>query len=609
MITSLYNFAELLKEEERLNGYFSPAENPFEGRENKGKILVGVIEGNEFKGFQLQDFTRSLIDKVLYRSLSGPKGTGIIPTLYVNQTGKDKKGKIGKEKTGDKLRSSLRNNKNILNLINEEKVISDFLNYQFNPDFYYLVTFNIGGLWFGEIEAFKDKFYANAYSKYYDQPSKGKSYCEDSLCSITGRKDTVYGYVNTLGFSINDEAFIRGGFESEAGYKMFPVSKDAIPILEGAKSILENKLSDFLFQFWDEKENKNKKFSNIKYAIIPHFLFVSDPNLNKEIAEIFLTKAVYNIDARENGANGFINGTETILKSIVEEGELRRSDIYYDIIFFEKNKQQFLVHSEISDVLPSMISKVLKAKKLAQEKYKAYNTYQNKNGNIISHQITLYRLREYFGTGEKNLQPSYFKLVNSIFTGQPYDDSKLLSLVLKTWKKNFKKYFHHDVNIFNRTVKCTLGNLYFLHILGIFKNQNTMQEQRLIPEKQDAFSFIDAHDAYFTKEYLKGAFIFGCLVARLLYNQPGNAFMKELNGLNIDKELVVKKFPKLIAKLRQYGKEFIELESAAQRYFAINDKAGKDEISFAFTMGLVLQKDFDRMNKINNENKNIKDHE
>ena len=128
------------------------------------------------------------------------------------------------------------------------------------------------------------------------------------------------------------------------------------------------------------------------------------------------------------------------------------------------------------------------------------------------------------------------------------------------------------------------------------------------PEKQDAFGFIESHPVYFTKEYIKGAFLFGCLTARLLYNQPGNAFMKELNGLDISKELVTKKFPKLIAKLRQFGKEFPDLEAKAQRYFAVNDKATKEEISFAFTMGLVLQKDFDKKNKANN-NQNSEDNE
>ena len=136
-----------------------------------------------------------------------------------------------------------------------------------------------------------------------------------------------------------------------------------------------------------------------------------------------------------------------------------------------------------------------------------------------------------------------------------------------------------------------------------------MNEEKLKSEKQDAFAFIDAHPAYFTKDYLKGAFIFGCLVTRLLYNQPGKAFMKELNGLNIDKELINKKFPKLIDKLRKFDKEFPDYESKAIKYFASNDpNVTKDEISFAFTMGLVLQKDFDRINKFN-KNQNLEDNE
>jgi hypothetical protein len=85
--------------------------------------------------------------------------------------------------------------------------------------------------------------------------------------------------------------------------------------------------------------------------------------------------------------------------------------------------------------------------------------------------------------------------------------------------------------------------------------------------------------------------------------------MKELHGLNIDQDLITKKFPKLISKLRQYDAEFPEMESAALRYFAeSNDKISKDEISFAFTMGLVLQKDFDRINKAN-KNQNSEENE
>jgi len=69
--------------------------------------------------------------------------------------------------------------------------------------------------------------------------------------------------------------------------------------------------------------------------------------------------------------------------------------------------------------------------------------------------------------------------------------------------------------------------------------------------------------------------------------------------LAIGKELINKKFPKLIDKLRKYKKHFPELESEAAKYFAINDNVGKDEISMAVTLGMVLQSDFDIKNKKN----------
>jgi CRISPR-associated Csh1 family protein len=596
MITTLYNFADLLKDDDNLKVYFSPAENPFEGREEKGRVLVGTIEKEDFKGFQLQNFNTDLIPKILYRRIA-PRGTGIVPTLYVNISGPDKKGKTGIEKTREKLISSLENNSGLLSLESFDEIANDFQTFDYNRDYSYLVTFKIDGSWLGEIKEFKSIFFDESYKKYYDQQSKGKSVSDDQICSITGKSGKVYGFVNTLGFAIDSQAFIRNGFDTSNGYKMFPVSEDAIPILEGARAILENKVAA---RFYD----------NVKYAILPHFVFQPDRNDASYIAQKFLNTAAFNADAKEDtGSKGFINDTEFILNEIIKDGDLKRHDIYYSILFFEQQQAQFKIHLELNDVLPSRINKVLNAKDKAQERYKPLTSYTTKNGDRKSQHITLYRLKDYFSTGEKNTQPAFYKLVNSIFTGQPYDDSKLLKLVLNSWKTSFKKNFHDKEYYFNSLIKNSLGNLYFLHLLGIFKKNHPMNKETVQPDKLDAFHFIESHPVYFEKEYLKGAFIFGCLVARLLYNQPGNAFMKELHGLNIDRDLVTKKFPKLISKLRQYGSEFPDMEAAAMKYFAMQEnKVTKDEISFAFTMGLVLQKDFDRINK-SNKNQNSEDHE
>ncbi len=598
MITTLYNFSNLLKDEEELKRYFSPAENPFEGREEKGRVLVGEIENGEFKKFSLLNFNIDLIPKILYRRPSS-RGTGIVPTIFVNLN--------GVEKTRNKLERSLNNNENIMSIINQDKLIDDFTSFEFNNNYAYVVTLKIDEKWLGEIEEFRKHFFSKSYKKYYHQSSKGKSIADNQICSLTGSKGTVYGFVNTLGFAIDSQSFIRNGFNTASGYKMFPVSEDAIPILEGARAILKNKLSNVFFEY---KDNKTTKYVN--YAILPHFVFQPVHHNASYIAQKFLDKAAFNIDSKsDKGSNGFINDTEFILNEIIKDGDLTRHDIYYSILFFEQSQAQFRIYLELNDVLPSRISKVLDAKEKAQNFYKPFTSYTTEDGERKTKRITLCRFKDYFNTGEKNTQPAFYKLINSIFTNQPYDDSKLLKLVLNTWKMSFKKNYHDKEKeyYFNSLVKQSLANLYFLHLLGIFKKDHTMNKETQRPDKLDAFHFIETHPAYFEKEYLKGAFIFGCLVARLLYNQRGNAFMKELHGLNIDQDLITKKFPKLISKLRQYDAEFPEMEAAALRYFAeSNDKISKDEISFAFTMGLVLQKDFDRINKAN-KNQNSEENE
>lgn len=583
MITTLYNFSRLLEDEDDLKIYFSPAENPFEGREDKGKVLKGTIKEGRFKGFEIEDFRKSYTPKYLYRRPAGSNGTNTVPTLYVNVK--------NPEKTSKKIRQSIENyNLTFISQEDLDTAISYFEKYEFNKDFSYIVTFSIDGKYFGEFETYRSTFEDEAYKKYYKK-NYGKTKKENKLCAVTNKLTTVYGFVDTLGFTVDSDAFRRNGFDANNAYTMFPVSEEVIPYLESSRSILVNKLAANFY-------------GNLRYAIVPHFIFHPDLSTAKYIAKKFLYKAALNVDSKDDrGANGFVNDTETILNEIISDGDLKRNDIYYAILFFEQQQAQFKINLELNDVLPSRISRILKAKRTAEEHYKLYTSYLTKKGEAKQQRITLYRLREYFLTGDKNVQPAFFKLIQSIFTGLDYDDSKLIGLIVNAWKKSFKQDFYEKENSFNFFVKNTLGNLYFLNLLGIFKPQYIMSEQILTNEKQDAFAFIEAHPAYFQKEYLKGAFIFGCLSARLLYNQPGNAFMKELNGLNIDRDIVSKKFPKLIAKLRQYEKEFPSLESAAMRYFANEERVSKDDISFAFTMGLVLQKDFDKINKNNKPQK------
>src|SRR5690625_7303985 len=101
MITTLYNYAKFLEHHEQAYVYFFPAENPFEGREEKGKVLNGLVKDGKFIRFELEDFSRTLIPKYLYRRPPGANGTNTVPTLYVNTKDPDK--------TSKKIRQSMVN--------------------------------------------------------------------------------------------------------------------------------------------------------------------------------------------------------------------------------------------------------------------------------------------------------------------------------------------------------------------------------------------------------------------------------------------------------------------------------------------------------------------
>ena len=76
--------------------------------------------------------------------------------------------------------------------------------------------------------------------------------------------------------------------------------------------------------------------------------------------------------------------------------------------------------------------------------------------------------------------------------------------------------------------------------------------------------FIDQHPEFFDSEFKKSVFMLGNLTERLLAKQrekyKSEPFSKHLNGLNIDKKIIQKIFPKLINKLKEHEVHLPELE-------------------------------------------------
>ena len=131
-------------------------------------------------------------------------------------------------------------------------------------------------------------------------------------------------------------------------------------------------------------------------------------------------------------------------------------------------------------------------------------------------------------------------------------------------------------------------------------------EEKPVPLTLD--EFIGAHPDFFVEPYKKAAFFMGCLTELLLQAQrerlKNEPFLEKLSGLNLDDQGLRILFPRLQEKMAQYKDHIYNYEYSAskgdiQRLRATVAQilmepcnASRADISFAFTSGLVMQKEF-----------------
>ena len=580
MIQTFFEIGKAIQEDEQYQDLFAPWQNPFPKTEGANVVVVDIRD-KKVNEVYFESFRSSYVSKYLYRQIKGARGTNHVPTLIINTA--------APEKTFAKVFQSIDTYKHdFIDPEEHDNLKAKLENVSFESKQSYLITFRIDGKYFGEFELYRNLFYEEAYARYYDKVY-GSAVAENYPCALTGEVGTVYGYVDTLGFTVNDRAFMRNGFDQSTAYKMFPVYADAIGTLEGAEKFISTELE--------------KTFAGtIKYMLLPHLPGQSNPVLLREVIQAFKNKAALQLQLREDnsGTQGFINNTEDLIKEINENDLLNQPGIFYELLFIERNQAQLSLLLQLTDIAPSRIKKIYETKTGLQNRYaRLTNIPPEKSKPGYNFTISLYRLKDFFLTeqgSKKYPHPLFYRITEAIFYGQNIDSRLVVREMLKDWRKRFKNKGKEYQ--FRSDVREGFIILEFLSQIGLFNHQHkimTMQNDEVVA--LDAVSFIEQHPDFFDKDYKKGAFLFGCLVARLLYNQPGKAFLKELNGLNLDEQLINKKFPKLIDKLRKYKKQYSEMESLAARYLASGEKISKDEISMAVTTGMILQGDFDSKNK------------
>ena len=613
MIKSLYKIGTIIQEEH--SDYFQPWGNPFPKHADTSKVIVIPIKDKKIVyPIQIENFRTGYAKKYLYRKVQGANGTNLVPTFLFYLDNNEEKQTDNIRKVLKKVKASIKNQKHDFlkgEDINEE-LADALLKLSLSKDNRYLLTFKINGKYFGDLPKHIELFEKDAFNKY----SKDSS-AKDKICSVTYEKvDEVWGRIDTLGFTVNDKSFNRNGFDGKDSYKMFPVSPDAVKVLEGAKKFVLEKFS--------------QNFYGMKYFVLPHFI-TDDEDVMDEAIEIFLEDDI-KIQLNQDYSKSII-GTERYLHKIIEKEKLSQGDIYYDIFFYQPNNAQFLIKLHLSDVLPSRLKKIFLAKEATEKKYYQINKIViPKKGKTpeqtIPFHITFGKIKDYFSKKVKTdtvFHPYFFKILESVFYGNSLNEKQILTSFLQKIKIDFKNR-NESAYAWKQSTKESFSIYQFFLHLNLFKNQTIMDNTSTQETVGlNVFDFINQHEDFFKgNKYKKGIFMIACMTEKLLEKQRAKfdnnePFLKNLNSLNIDEKQIQKILTKLMDKINQYKKEtndkykfypnelkYIETLSAqaADGIMTADSGLTRTEMSYVFTLGMIMQKEFTKVQIAENKAKN-----
>lgn len=593
MIQTLYTIGKALAQQEEYQQYFEPFENPFRNEEKakEAKVLVVEINNGIINTISIEPYSSLKINKYLFRSIRGANGTNLVPTFYFQLSGIVDKEKW-EEAQADNIRKLVKKVKQSVNnyghdFMNIEEIerLNQLLltkSEDLNKDNAHLITMKIDDKYFGQFDKYKELFEAEAYGKYYD-----KSKAKNKICAVSYQEEEeVWGRIDTLGFTVDKTAFRRNGFSEKTSYTMLPVSPQATKILEGSKRVVVDKLT--------------RRFFNLNYFILPHFIDRKNEDVIEEILETFIGNC--NDTTYETTGKSIIHN-EKILNAIIEDEKLQ-NNIYYDILFYQQQQGQFLIKLQLADVLPSRIRQIFEVKNRIKDKYHKitkieYVDKKTKEKSVRHFYINFGIIKDYFSKKVKTdfvYQPYFFKILETVFQGGYLNEQLILKAFMTKIRSDFKNMGEVGEFTYQNQAKYTFVLYqYFLH-LGLFKNKNNMEKQTEQSVPLNAENFIIAHPNFFDDDYKKGIFLLGNLSAYLMGKQykklKSTPFMKQLNSLNIDEKTIKNIFPKLINKLREYDAALPELEQQIAQALVSDNKLSKTDISYTFTLGMVMQREF-----------------
>lgn len=530
-----------------------------------------------FDKITIEEYSSSKVGKYLFKSFKG-RATSEFPTVDVYTTDDlVEEGEISftESKKGKELVYILHKYKGefdgIVDLLENDSTITEKLKEKINDLNRFALSVKLDGGYPGDSKwiAPKIELLKNREGNKNHYTYKGKKYeVADKICSVTGKKEEViWGYVTPHKdykfYAVKTEiGAVPGGFDAKVAWKNFPVSPAGAELLERGAKFME--------------EHLKFRFCGYNYFLIPERILThGDSDEFLDYLQDFKT-------FKSGGENEVNRSLEDDLLELLKNDS---NSANYTLFFYEINNAEFKILSVSEDVFPSYFRKIFEAKILAQG-HDVFQALKSKDG---PYDITFNfsDLKTFF----PETKP-FLEIVRSIFMQKQVDYTYLLDVFVK----NIRVDFSNSRNIQTKSLKAFLI-LKLLQNLQLIKQTKT-GENVIMDNKYE--TFFGAHSEFFNSATKKGIFLEGVLTKKLLNNQyemrGSTPFRSQLNSLKLDERIVKKLLPKIIDKLESYDRNYYKtLETEISKYFLKSDfkQISNDEISFYFTMGLNLAKEFE----------------
>ena len=592
MIEAIYEIGKIQEKKDFLEEFIDDIGDNYK---HVFKIVIDISDINKVKylGIEYEEYDNSKKMKYFYKkgSSNGPDKT---PTSKITQLDKTINTKI--KPVFKKFLQSNCNNisaKDMLLLKNIQYVVDENLNSIKNDILNTGISLSNkeGGVitfvfqkngeqkYVGEMDLFVNVFKQNeneAYSSFF-RNSKTESKAKDKYCYICRKKATeVWGFVNTYNFYTADkESYIAGGFKQRLMWKNYPVCPDCAKTLERGKKYLD--------------KNLVYKFCGFNYYLIPQLIFNNEDTLKNILFNKL--KRYTDFSLSEKKSTLIEKTEERILRELSEIGNY----VNFNFLFFEKTKNVFKILLNMREIAPTRLKYLIDSKDrvdLFKRNFPIFSPIKIKKDEINLN-FSFNFIREFFPDKKKNnkiIRNYYFlSILNDIFIGNKIQFEFLLSHFMQKIRSEFLNE-HWIEPLVLKSYKIIL---YLEEIKLLERRKGTMQNY------ENDFEKFFSENPIFDDDVKKALFLEGVLVQKLLNIQyqerSSTPFRSRLNGLKIDEKVAKRLLPEIINKLEEYGKNYYRsLEEAIAEYLIKSDfkKYSVDEMSYYFTLGMILEKHF-----------------